>query len=50
MTTQARTPSISGVHAAQSMLVRGLHVVSPIVRGAKGGDIATTTTLTEEAA
>lgn len=36
-----RTRSISGVHAAHSMLVRGLHVGSPIIRGARESDIAT---------
>jgi cytochrome P450 len=34
------TPTISGVHAAHSMLVRGLHVKSPIIQGASGSDIA----------
>lgn len=40
-TVTTRTPSISGVHAAHSMLVRGLHVGSPIIRGARDSDIAT---------
>jgi cytochrome P450 len=41
MSSPAPTPSISGLRTMQSMLVRGLHVKSPIVRGAPGSDIAT---------
>lgn len=40
MTATARTPSISGLRAAQSMLVRGLHVRSPMMKGVPGSDIA----------
>lgn len=40
MSTAVRTPSVSGLHAAQSMLLKGLHTGSPIVKGAPGSDIA----------
>lgn len=39
-TPRRRTPSLSGIMVAREMLVHGLSVDGPIIRGAQGSDIA----------